>query len=72
MKKLILMIALLPFQGFAEQTIHPDIFASNNNCSKLLDPTERRDCLNLEKKSEAKQNFKNFQENNQAPYKEEF
>lgn len=72
MKKLILIMALLPLQSFAEKTVHPDVFASNSNCSSLLDPTERRDCLNIEKKSEAKQNFNNFQENKQTPYKEEF
>lgn len=73
MKKLILIMALIPLHGFAEQTVHPDVFAkNNNNCSNLLDAKERRDCLNIEKRSEAKQNFKNFQENNQAPYKEEF
>ncbi len=72
MKKLILILALLPLHVFADEAVNPNVFASNNNCSNLLDPVERRDCLNIEKKTEAKQNFKNFQENNQSPYKEEF
>ena len=72
MKKFILILALLPLQGFAEQAVNPNVYASNNNCSSLLDPKDRKDCLNIEKKSEAKQNFNNFQENKQTPYKEQF
>lgn len=72
MKKLIFILALLPLQGFAEETVHPNVFASNKSCADLSDATERKDCLNIEKKSEAKQNFRNFQENNQTPYRQEF
>ncbi len=73
MKKLILIIVLLPLQVFAEDVTNPNVLASNNsNCSSLLNPGERKDCLNTEKKREAKQNFKNFQENMQSAYKEDF
>lgn len=72
MKKLIFIMFLLPLTVFAEETANPNVYASNSNCSNLIDPTERKECLIIEKKSEATQNFKNFQENNQSPYKETF
>ena len=50
MKKFILILALLPLQGFAEQAVNPNVYASNNNCSSLLDPKDRKDCLNIEKR----------------------
>lgn len=67
MKKLILIMALLPLNVFAEEA-HPDVLASNDNCSNLLSAVERNDCLNTAKKKEAKQNFKNFQESKQLAY----
>ncbi len=71
MKKLILIMALLPLNAFATDAVNPDSYA-NNNCDNIQDPAERKDCFNIEKKNEAEENFRNFQENNPDPYQEDF
>lgn len=75
MKKIILLIALLPFNVFASEKTtaqNPNTYAMNNKCENLTDPVERKDCLIIEKKSEARENYKNFQENNHSAYQENF
>ncbi|KTD73718.1 hypothetical protein Ltuc_1565 [Legionella tucsonensis] len=71
MKKLIFIMALLPLNTFAIDPVNPNLYA-NNDCESIQDPAEKKDCFNIEKKNEAEENFRNFQENNPAPYQEEF
>lgn len=62
MKKLILLTALLPFYAFAGDT----------NCNDITDPAAKKECLTLQKQSEARNSFKNFGKNNQSPYQQSF
>ncbi|KTD56317.1 hypothetical protein Lsan_3005 [Legionella santicrucis] len=72
MKKLVLLfIVLLPFNVFASDEVNPNSYF-NNNCENLKDPEERKDCLNVEKRNEAEQNFRNFEQDNQMPYQQTF
>ncbi|WP_115707214.1 hypothetical protein [Legionella sainthelensi] len=72
MKKLVLLfIVLFPFNVFANDEVNPNSYF-NNNCENLKDPDERKDCLNIEKRNEAEQNFRNFEQDNQMPYQQDF
>ena len=71
MKKLVLIMAFLSFNTFAGAKVNPDSYV-NNNCSNIQDPKERKDCVNIEKKNEARNNFKNFEENNRSSYQKDF
>ncbi|MCE0723253.1 hypothetical protein LWH96_08470 [Legionella sp. 9fVS26] len=71
MKKLVVIMALLSLNAFAVDPVNPNLYA-NNNCESIHDPAEKKDCFNIEKKNEAEENFRNFQENNPDPYQEEF
>ncbi len=71
MKKLVLIMALFSFNAFAADEVNPNSYA-NNNCERIKDPAERKDCFNIEKKNEAEQNFRNFEENSPAAYEQTF
>ncbi|ARB91810.1 hypothetical protein A6J40_06260 [Legionella longbeachae] len=72
MKKLVLLfIVLLPFNVLANDEVNPNSYF-NNNCENLKDPDERKDCLNIEKGNQAEQNFRNFEQDNQMPYQQDF
>lgn len=58
MKKIILISILLPLSTFA----------SNSNCNELMDAKARKECLSIEKQKKARDNFNNFEKNNQSPY----
>ncbi|KTD10641.1 hypothetical protein Lgra_1607 [Legionella gratiana] len=73
MKKIVLLlfIVLLPLNVFASDEVNPNS-SFNNDCENLKDPDERKDCLNIEKRNEAEQNFRNFEQDNQTPYQQDF
>ncbi|MCW8410184.1 hypothetical protein OQJ13_14485 [Legionella sp. PATHC035] len=71
MKKLVLIMALFSFNAFAADEVNPNSYA-NNNCERIKDPAERKDCFNIEKKNEAEENFRNFEENSPAAYEQTF
>ncbi|STY28854.1 Uncharacterised protein [Legionella wadsworthii] len=71
MKKIILLFALVPISAFAINPVNPNLYA-NNDCQKIQDPAEKKDCYNIVKKNEAEENFRNFQENSPESYQEEF
>ncbi|PWY56485.1 hypothetical protein DGG96_02285 [Legionella qingyii] len=68
MKKLVFIMALCSLNAFAVNSVNPN----NNNCDSIQDPAERKDCFNIEKKNEAEENFKNFQENLPDSYQDDF
>jgi len=72
MKKIIFILALLPLNLFAADEANPNTYAMNNKCANATDPVERKECLTIEKKSEAQEHYKNFQENNHAQSQEDF
>jgi hypothetical protein len=71
MKKLVLILALFSLNVFASDEINPNSYA-NNDCNKIANLAERKDCLNIEKKNEAEENFKNFEENTPSSYQGNF
>lgn len=73
MKKLVLIMALFSFNAFAADEVNPNSNSyANNNCERIKDPAERKDCFNIEKKNEAEENFRNFEENSPAAYEQTF
>ena len=66
MKKIFLVLALLPAIGFSADDDKPKtrtIF--NRECDNIKDPAQRKkSCLAEEKQKEADEVFRNFQENN--------
>lgn len=66
MKKLVLILALIPLLGFAEDKVPPkSLKIFNKQCENMKDPAQRKKhCLTEEKQKEAAENFRNFQENN--------
>ncbi|MGL5742953.1 MAG: hypothetical protein ACRCXC_10675 [Legionella sp.] len=71
MKKLGLLIALLPLSVFAGEKVNPNSYL-NNNCQSITDPEERKDCLSIAARNEAQENFKNFEENTPSSYQDNF
>jgi len=72
MKKIILIVALLPLNVFASDGANSNSYAINKNCDTITDPAARKDCLLNEKKNEAEEHYKNFQENNHDQYPQNF
>jgi hypothetical protein len=73
MKKIVLIVALLPLTVFARDGINSNANSLiNNKCENVTDPVERKDCLIIAKKNEAEEHYKNFQENNHGQQQEDF
>jgi hypothetical protein len=73
MKKIILLAALLPLSVFANEGGNLNTYSlSTNNCENVTDAQERKDCLVIAKKNEARENYKNFQENNHGQEQADF
>ncbi|WP_273200135.1 MULTISPECIES: hypothetical protein [Legionella] len=71
MKKLVLIMALFSLNAFAADEVNPNSYA-NNNCERIKDPAERKDCLDIEKNNQAQENFRNFEENSPESYQGTF
>ncbi|KTC89866.1 hypothetical protein OQJ15_02460 [Fluoribacter dumoffii] len=71
MKKLVLIMCLLSLNAFADNEVNPNSYA-NNNCGSLKDPAEKKDCFDIEKRNEAEENFREFQQNSPEAYQENF
>jgi hypothetical protein len=61
-KALVLIISLLSLQ----------VFASDTDCNNITDSAAKKECLAMQKQSEARNNFKNFEKNNKTPYPQSF
>ena len=64
MKKLVLIMLLLPLSVFASDEINPNSYP--DQCEHIKDSVEKKECFNIVKNEEAEQNFENFEENNQT------
>ena len=71
MKKIVLVLALLPLSLYANDEVNVNSYAKNN-CEQITDPVEKKECFNIAKKNEARENYKNFEENNHTSYQDNF
>jgi hypothetical protein len=66
MKIVVMLLALLPVVGFAndQKPKSNPLSIFNKECKNSKNPTQnKKNCLDEEKAKEAENNFKNFQEN---------
>lgn len=69
MKKILLVLCLLPLNALAYQNI---AFGNSKDCRRIEDLKAKKQCLDEKKSEQAKNNFKNFEENKRSSYQEEF
>ena len=65
-------MALIPLHVFASDDVSTESYSTQMSCQNTTDTAEKKDCLAIEKKNEAQENFKNFQDNNHNQSQDNF